>query len=192
MPIIWEVEIYPGAWASALMQPIYKRGGKDRHHVSSNDNVSSNSSSIAGVPFAVIRLGVCGPPYYCTPLVCVPAVIGVLAVWQYTKNQKTHLTSRGILTPLVLFLKNSEFPMPTPEERLPWGVLKEEFGRIIFQKNLTWGTVLVFCHGQSSRHLLVEVRRQNVRWPVYIMYILGKTRSFGQRLYAGESEAELQ
>jgi len=33
MPIIWEVETYPGAWASALMQPIYiyKGGGKDRH-----------------------------------------------------------------------------------------------------------------------------------------------------------------
>ena len=31
MLIIWEVEIYPGAWASALMQPIYKGGGKDRH-----------------------------------------------------------------------------------------------------------------------------------------------------------------
>jgi len=31
MLIIWEVETYPGAWASALMQPIYKGGGKDRH-----------------------------------------------------------------------------------------------------------------------------------------------------------------
>jgi len=31
MVIIWEVETYPGAWASALMQPIYKGGGKDRH-----------------------------------------------------------------------------------------------------------------------------------------------------------------
>ena len=31
MLIIWEVEVYPGAWASALMQPIYKGGGKDRH-----------------------------------------------------------------------------------------------------------------------------------------------------------------
>jgi len=29
--IIWEVETYPGAWASALMQPIYKRGGKDQN-----------------------------------------------------------------------------------------------------------------------------------------------------------------
>ena len=28
MLIIWEVETYPGAWASALMQPIYKGGGK--------------------------------------------------------------------------------------------------------------------------------------------------------------------
>ena len=31
MLIIWEVETYPGAWASALMQPIYKEGGKDHH-----------------------------------------------------------------------------------------------------------------------------------------------------------------
>jgi len=31
MLIIWEVETYPGSWASALMQPIYKGGGKDRH-----------------------------------------------------------------------------------------------------------------------------------------------------------------
>jgi len=31
MLIIWEVETYPGAWASALMQPIYKGGCKDRH-----------------------------------------------------------------------------------------------------------------------------------------------------------------
>jgi len=31
MLIIWEVKTYPGAWASALVQPIYKGGGKDRH-----------------------------------------------------------------------------------------------------------------------------------------------------------------
>jgi len=31
MFIIWEVETYPGAWASALMQPMYKGGRKDRH-----------------------------------------------------------------------------------------------------------------------------------------------------------------
>jgi len=31
MLIIWVVETYPGAWASALMQPIYKGGGKDQH-----------------------------------------------------------------------------------------------------------------------------------------------------------------
>jgi len=31
MRVIREVETYPGAWASALMQPIYKGGGKDRH-----------------------------------------------------------------------------------------------------------------------------------------------------------------
>jgi len=31
MFIIWEVETYPGAWALALMQPIYKGGEKPRH-----------------------------------------------------------------------------------------------------------------------------------------------------------------
>ena len=35
MLIIWEVQTYPGAWALALMQPIYKGGGKDRHCPSS-------------------------------------------------------------------------------------------------------------------------------------------------------------
>jgi len=32
MLIIWEVQTYPGAWVSALMQPIYKGGGKDRSY----------------------------------------------------------------------------------------------------------------------------------------------------------------
>jgi len=31
MLIIWDVEAYSGVWAPALMQPIYKGGGKDRH-----------------------------------------------------------------------------------------------------------------------------------------------------------------
>jgi len=35
MMIIWEVQTYPGAWALALTQPIYKGGGKDRHCPSS-------------------------------------------------------------------------------------------------------------------------------------------------------------
>jgi len=35
MLIIWEVQTYPGAWALALMQPIYKCGEKDRHCPSS-------------------------------------------------------------------------------------------------------------------------------------------------------------
>ena len=37
--IIWEVEIYPGAWASALMQPIYEGGGKDRHSLVSYSGI---------------------------------------------------------------------------------------------------------------------------------------------------------
>ena len=35
MLIIWEVQTYTGAWALALMQPIYKGRGKDRHCPSS-------------------------------------------------------------------------------------------------------------------------------------------------------------
>jgi len=43
------------------------------------------------------------------------------------------------------------------EMRLPSGAPKEEFGRMIFEKNLPWGTVLKFSH--SRRQVLVEVRR---------------------------------
>jgi len=35
MLIIWEMQTYPGAWALALMQTIYKGGGKDRYSPSS-------------------------------------------------------------------------------------------------------------------------------------------------------------
>jgi len=39
----------------------------------------------------------------------------------------------------------------TPEERLASGALKEEFGQIIFPKNLPWGTVLKFRGSFSWR-----------------------------------------
>jgi len=39
MLIIWEVETNPGAWASALMQPIYKGGGKDGHSLVSYQGI---------------------------------------------------------------------------------------------------------------------------------------------------------
>jgi len=42
--------------------------------------------------------GASGLPYYCAPLVCIPAVLGVLAVWQHinpnTKNQKLQWQSK--------------------------------------------------------------------------------------------------
>jgi len=43
-------------------------------------------------PGVSTRSGVCGPPYYRAPLVRVPAVIGVLAVWWHYKptNQRTN------------------------------------------------------------------------------------------------------
>ena len=39
-----------------------------------------------------IRSGDRGPSYYCAPLVCVPAVIGVPAVWQHYKPKTKSLT----------------------------------------------------------------------------------------------------
>jgi len=39
MLIIWEVETNPGAWASALMQPIYKGGRKDGHSLVSYQGI---------------------------------------------------------------------------------------------------------------------------------------------------------
>ena len=40
--------------------------------------------------------GASGLPYYCTPPVCVPAVIGALAVWrQNTKNELKSVLLQG-------------------------------------------------------------------------------------------------
>jgi len=44
----------------------------------------------------------------------------------------------------------------TLEERLSSGSPQEEFGRMIFEKNLPWGTVLKFS--LRRRQVLVEVR----------------------------------
>ena len=45
--------------------------------------------------YCSIRSGASGLPYYCAPLVCISAVIGLLAVWPHhkpkTKNQKPSL-----------------------------------------------------------------------------------------------------
>jgi len=40
---------------------------------------------IAGV---TSKQGAAGLPYYCTPPVCVPDVLGALAVWRQTKKKK--------------------------------------------------------------------------------------------------------
>ena len=37
------------------------------------------------------RLGASGLRYYCTPLVCVPAVLGGLAAWQHNNDKKKPL-----------------------------------------------------------------------------------------------------
>ena len=34
---------------------------------------------------SVFGQGASGPPYYCAPLVCAPAVIGMLAMWWHNK-----------------------------------------------------------------------------------------------------------
>jgi len=44
MLIIWKVETYPRAGASALMQPIYKGGGKDRHRCPTEVSIYSTPS----------------------------------------------------------------------------------------------------------------------------------------------------
>ena len=41
---------------------------------------------------SALRPGASGLPYYCTPLVCVPGVIGTLAVWR-EKSQKNKIQS---------------------------------------------------------------------------------------------------
>ena len=38
--------------------------------------------------------GASGLPYYCTPFVCIPAVIGLLAVWRHNKPKKTKKTGQ--------------------------------------------------------------------------------------------------
>ena len=37
---------------------------------------------------SVFEPGCSGLPYYCTPPVCVPAVLGALAVWRFSKKKK--------------------------------------------------------------------------------------------------------
>ena len=37
---------------------------------------------------ALVGPGTSGLPYYCTPLVCVPAVLGGLAVWRHNNKKK--------------------------------------------------------------------------------------------------------
>ena len=82
-----------------------------------------------------IRPGASGLPYYCTPRVCVPDVIALLAVWRHNK------------------------PKPKKsEERLTSVAPKEEFGRMI-KKNLPWGTVLKLSNRRRQLLVYSEVRR---------------------------------
>ena len=67
--------------------------------------------------------------------------------------------------------------MRTPEERLPSGAPKEEFGHMIFEQNLSWGTVLKIS--QRRRQVLVEVRRGVGTCEAPCI-----RESFGQRVHA--------
>jgi len=94
---------------------------------------------IAGVPSSQALPGflITAPPS-----VCVPDVIGVLAVW-ISKPKKNNPALR------------------TSEERLLSGASKEKFGRMISEKNLLWGTVLNFCQ-QRKNGGRCSWRRRNV------------------------------
>jgi len=74
----------------------------------------------------------------------------------------------------------------TPEERLPSGAPKEEFGRMIFEKESSLGDSTKFQSMPSAAARGGEVWRRSVCCPVYIR------ETFGQHLYAGYSLAELQ
>jgi len=54
-----------------------------------------------------IRSGASGLPYYCAPLVCISAVIGLLAVWRHNKpkpkNQMLHRHQHATLQVRLLF-----------------------------------------------------------------------------------------
>jgi len=56
--------------------------------------ISWQPKSIAGVPFDSVRRF---RPYYCAPLVCIFAVIGLLAVWRHNKpkTKSTWLRTKG-------------------------------------------------------------------------------------------------
>jgi len=60
----------------------------------------------------LIRSGASGLPYYCT-LVCVPAVLGGLAVWQNNNNQvKKKVTGRISQTLGLQYPRNLTFTYP--------------------------------------------------------------------------------
>jgi len=42
---------------------------------------------------SVFEPGDSGLPYYCTPPVCVPALLGALTVWQLSKKPKIEITN---------------------------------------------------------------------------------------------------
>jgi len=53
--------------------------------------------------------GASGLPYYCTPLVCVPAVIGVLAVWRQNTQKRI---SNSLVPANIIILANPPTTLP--------------------------------------------------------------------------------
>jgi len=69
----------------------------NNHKTKHNNNATSKQHLCVRGPLREcrsIRSGASGLPYYCAPLVCISAVIGLLAVWRHnkskTKNQNGH------------------------------------------------------------------------------------------------------
>jgi len=61
--------------------------------------------------------GVCGPPCYCAPLVCVPAVIGVLAVWRHYKPK---IKNQQPVDPLIKIWNEQDTKFPIFVGRRPF------------------------------------------------------------------------
>ena len=62
----------------------------NNHKTKHKNNTTSNQHPCVRGPLRecrLIRSGASGLPYYCTPLVCISAVIELLAVWRHDKPQ---------------------------------------------------------------------------------------------------------
>ena len=63
-----------------------------------------------------IRSGASGLPYYCAPLVCISAVIGLLAVWRHNKPK-----TKNLYCALRIIESHQKPRIPGPRETLSLG-----------------------------------------------------------------------